>query len=75
MPAVPELSLAFADVGDVARAHVEAMRRPETDGERILVSIQSVYGESVKLRVVVQLRTSRGVAIAYQCNSKERPLR
>lgn len=37
MPAVPRLNLAFVDVRDVAKAHIEAMHRPETDGERILV--------------------------------------
>ncbi|KHJ83534.1 hypothetical protein OESDEN_16766 [Oesophagostomum dentatum] len=43
MPAVPELNLAFVDVGDVAKAHVEAMRRPETDGERILITSQPSF--------------------------------
>lgn len=37
MPAYPELNLACVDVRDVAKAHVEAMRCPESDGERILV--------------------------------------
>uniref|UniRef100_A0A1I7XVB1 3Beta_HSD domain-containing protein n=1 Tax=Heterorhabditis bacteriophora TaxID=37862 RepID=A0A1I7XVB1_HETBA len=36
MPAVPALNLACVDVRDVAKAHLEAMRRPATDGERIL---------------------------------------
>ncbi|PAV75727.1 hypothetical protein WR25_11683 [Diploscapter pachys] len=38
MPATPPLNMALVDVRDVARAHLEAMRRPETDGERILVA-------------------------------------
>ncbi|PIO70110.1 NAD dependent epimerase/dehydratase family protein [Teladorsagia circumcincta] len=36
MPAVPALNLACVDVRDVARAHLLAMQRPESDGERIL---------------------------------------
>ncbi|CAJ0565964.1 unnamed protein product, partial [Mesorhabditis spiculigera] len=43
MPAVPALSLALVDVRDVAKAHVEAMHRPETDGERILCTAQPSF--------------------------------
>ncbi|KAK6739581.1 hypothetical protein RB195_008216 [Necator americanus] len=43
MPAVPELNLAFVDVRDVAKAHIEAMCRPETDGERILITSQPSF--------------------------------
>ncbi|CAI5455266.1 unnamed protein product [Caenorhabditis angaria] len=38
MPAAPPLNMAIVDVRDVALAHFEAMRRPESDGERILVT-------------------------------------
>ncbi|KAJ1366876.1 hypothetical protein KIN20_027658 [Parelaphostrongylus tenuis] len=43
MPAVPELNLACVDVRDVAKAHVEAMIRPESDGERILITSQPSF--------------------------------
>ncbi|KAL6728819.1 hypothetical protein Aduo_010554 [Ancylostoma duodenale] len=43
MPAVPQLNLAFVDVRDVAKAHIEAMRRPESDGERILITSQPSF--------------------------------
>ncbi|CAB3399509.1 unnamed protein product [Caenorhabditis bovis] len=38
MPAAPPLNMAVVDVRDVALAHFEAMKRPESDGERILVT-------------------------------------
>uniref|UniRef100_A0A8R1E1A9 Epimerase domain-containing protein n=1 Tax=Caenorhabditis japonica TaxID=281687 RepID=A0A8R1E1A9_CAEJA len=38
MPAAPPLNMAIVDVRDVALAHFEAMRRPESDNERILVT-------------------------------------
>ncbi|WKY16150.1 hypothetical protein Q1695_001104 [Nippostrongylus brasiliensis] len=41
--ASPKVSLGVVDVRDVARAHVEALKRPETDGERILISARSVW--------------------------------
>lgn len=37
MPAAPPLNMPIVDVRDVALAHFEAMRRPESDNERILV--------------------------------------
>ncbi|VDP56633.1 unnamed protein product [Heligmosomoides polygyrus] len=43
MPAYPELNLACVDVRDVAKAHVEAMRCPESDGERILITSQPSF--------------------------------
>ncbi|VDL65433.1 unnamed protein product [Nippostrongylus brasiliensis] len=43
MQAVPELNLACVDVRDVAKAHVEAMRRPESDGQRILITSQPSF--------------------------------
>ncbi|KAF8381552.1 hypothetical protein PRIPAC_70694 [Pristionchus pacificus] len=36
--AQPKVSLGLVDVRDVAEAHVRALERPETDGERILVT-------------------------------------
>lgn len=36
MPMCPPLNMAVVDVRDVALAHVEALRRPESDNERIL---------------------------------------
>ncbi|EFO82284.1 hypothetical protein CRE_00212 [Caenorhabditis remanei] len=38
MPAAPPLNMPIVDVRDVALAHFEAMRRPESDNERILVT-------------------------------------
>jgi len=37
-PMLPRWGLSVVDVRDVAEAHVEALRRPETAGERILVA-------------------------------------
>lgn len=37
-PAIPKISLGMVDVRDVARAHLRAMRCPECDGERILIT-------------------------------------
>lgn len=42
MPAAPPLNMAIVDVRDVALAHFEAMRRPESDNERILVTMRNV---------------------------------
>ncbi|KAK6731179.1 hypothetical protein RB195_007564 [Necator americanus] len=39
----PKVSLGIVDVRDVAKAHVEALTRKETDGERILISARSVW--------------------------------
>lgn len=38
--AAPKVSLGVVDVRDVAVAHAEALKRPETDGERILITSQ-----------------------------------
>ena len=35
---LPQVSLGMVDVRDVAEAHVRALERRETDGERILVT-------------------------------------
>ncbi len=43
MPAVPALQLALVDVEDVAKAHVIAMSKDETDGERILLTAQPSF--------------------------------
>ncbi|KAJ1354910.1 hypothetical protein KIN20_012001 [Parelaphostrongylus tenuis] len=46
--ASPKVSLGIVDVRDVAKAHLEALRRPESDGERILITARSVwFGEMV----------------------------
>lgn len=49
MPACPPLNLACVDVRDVARAHIEAMRRPESDGQRFLV----ILSDSLKYHILV----------------------
>ncbi|KAK6731178.1 hypothetical protein RB195_007563 [Necator americanus] len=41
--ASPKVSLGVVDVRDVAKAHIEAMTRKETDGERILISARSMW--------------------------------
>ena len=51
MPATPPLNIALVDVRDVARAHLEAMRRPETDGERILVGRNAILVKNIILLV------------------------
>lgn len=38
--ASPRASVGVVDVRDVARAHVIAMREPQSDGQRILVTAQ-----------------------------------
>ena len=38
MPAVPDIAFGIVDVRDVARAHLEAMRRPESAGRRFILS-------------------------------------
>ncbi|KAK5981502.1 hypothetical protein GCK32_018068 [Trichostrongylus colubriformis] len=43
MPAVPKVNLALVDVRDVAKAHLIAMKCPETDGERILITSQPSF--------------------------------
>ncbi|KAI6243823.1 Epimerase domain-containing protein [Aphelenchoides fujianensis] len=40
VPAIPPLQMGMVDVRDVAQAHILAMTRPESDGERILVTQQ-----------------------------------
>ncbi|KHJ84037.1 hypothetical protein OESDEN_16254 [Oesophagostomum dentatum] len=42
-PASPKACLGAVDVRDVAKAHVEALLRPESDGERILISARSIW--------------------------------
>ena len=42
-PMMPRTGLPFADVRDVAEAHVRALQRPETAGERIIVSAGSLW--------------------------------
>jgi dihydroflavonol-4-reductase len=37
-PMIPRLSFSAVDVRDVARMHVEALTRPETEGERIIAA-------------------------------------
>lgn len=42
--AIPKVSLGVVDVRDVARAHVKALKAPETNGERILITaVPSVW--------------------------------
>ncbi|KAL3107837.1 hypothetical protein niasHT_017069 [Heterodera trifolii] len=43
MPAVPALQLALVDVRDVAKAHIVAMTKAETDGQRILLTAQPSF--------------------------------
>ncbi|VDN22800.1 unnamed protein product [Gongylonema pulchrum] len=48
LPAVPKISLGMVDVRDVARAHIRAMRCPDSDGERILITATpSVWFEQI----------------------------
>ncbi|CAJ0595874.1 unnamed protein product [Cylicocyclus nassatus] len=41
--ACPKVSLGVVDVRDVAKAHVEALTRKESDGERILITARSIW--------------------------------
>uniref|UniRef100_A0A0K0DR88 3Beta_HSD domain-containing protein n=1 Tax=Angiostrongylus cantonensis TaxID=6313 RepID=A0A0K0DR88_ANGCA len=65
MPAIPELNLACVDVRDVAKAHVEAMRRPETDGERILITSQPSFFFSDIARVLGREFRRQGYWVPY----------
>lgn len=38
MPLLPRIQLPIVDVRDVAKAHILPLKKPETDGERIVVS-------------------------------------
>lgn len=43
IPGVPAVKFGLVDVRDVAEAHIKAMRNPETDGHRLLVTYQPSY--------------------------------
>jgi len=40
VPAIPPLQMGMVDVRDTAKAHILAMKTPESDGERILITEQ-----------------------------------
>lgn len=43
IPAVPAVKFGLVDVRDVAEAHIKAMRNPDADGRRFLVTYQPSY--------------------------------
>lgn len=47
LPAVPHIYNGFIDVRDLALAHVQALSRPETDGERIIVCARAMWWEEM----------------------------
>ena len=47
MPAYPKLHQGIVDVRDLAKAHVEAMRRPDAAGERIIACSESLWFRDV----------------------------
>ncbi|KAI6205698.1 hypothetical protein M3Y94_00821900 [Aphelenchoides besseyi] len=47
VPGIPPLHMGMVDVRDVARAHILAMQRPETDGERILITTESWWFKKI----------------------------
>ncbi len=47
MPAFPKLHQGIIDVRDLAKAHVEAMRREEAAGERIIVCSESLWFKEI----------------------------
>lgn len=47
MPAYPNLHQGIIDVRDLATAHVEAMRRPEAAGERIIICSESLWFKDI----------------------------
>ncbi|KAI6173805.1 NAD dependent epimerase/dehydratase family protein [Aphelenchoides besseyi] len=47
VPGIPPLQMGMVDVRDVARAHILAMQRPETDGERILITTESWWFKKI----------------------------
>jgi dihydroflavonol-4-reductase len=42
-PALPRIGFLIVDVRDVARLHVEALRRPETEGERVMAAADFMW--------------------------------
>ncbi|CAD5234469.1 unnamed protein product [Bursaphelenchus xylophilus] len=50
VPAIPPLEMGMVDVRDVAQGHILAMQKPETDGQRILITSQpsTTFGQMVK---------------------------
>ncbi|WP_018148947.1 SDR family oxidoreductase [Henriciella marina] len=47
LPAFPKLSFGIIDVRDVARAHIEAMLRPEANGERFICAGDLLWMEEM----------------------------
>ena len=47
LPAFPKLNFCVVDVRDVARAHIEAMVRPEANGERFICGGDLLWMEEV----------------------------
>jgi nucleoside-diphosphate-sugar epimerase len=47
MPAYPKLHQGIVDVGDVAKAHIEAMERPEAAGERFIACADTLWFSEV----------------------------
>ena len=43
LPAYPRLHQGIVDVRDVAKAHIEAMERPEANGERFIVCAETLW--------------------------------
>ncbi|KJH53116.1 NAD dependent epimerase/dehydratase family protein [Dictyocaulus viviparus] len=65
MPGVPDLNLPCVDVRDVAKAHVEAMRRSQSDGERILITYQPSFWFRDISRILGKEFRSQGFWIPY----------
>ena len=63
MPMVPALQLALVDVGDTARAHILAMLKENTDGERILITAQPSFWFQEISKVLAKEFCSQGMLI------------
>ncbi|KAL3989884.1 NAD dependent epimerase/dehydratase family protein [Acanthocheilonema viteae] len=47
MPAYPAMKLSFVDVRDVAQAHILAMKEAKSDGQRILISAETLSFQQI----------------------------
>jgi dihydroflavonol-4-reductase len=60
-PAMPPIAFGVVDVRDVAEAHVRALERPETAGERILVAEDTLWFRDIALALKAAFPSRRVV--------------
>jgi dihydroflavonol-4-reductase len=65
VPAIPPLQMGFVDVRDVAMGHIQAMQRPGTDGERILITQQPSVSFRMMCKILSDEFKSQGYYIPF----------